>query len=81
MKVAMSVAKRPASSAPVLSKIGRLRRFFRQVVAELRKVIWPTRPELVSYTIVVLVFVVFMATLLALYDFGFAKAVAWLFGT
>ena len=35
----------------------RLALFFRQVVAELRKVIWPTRSELLTYTIVVLVFV------------------------
>ena len=43
---------------------GRLRRvitFYKQVVAELRKVIWPTRRELLTYTAVVLVFVVFMS--------------------
>ena len=32
--------------------------FYRQVVAELRKVIWPTRHELVTYTTVSLIFVV-----------------------
>ena len=31
--------------------------FYRQVVAELRKVIWPTRSELVTYTVVVMFFV------------------------
>ena len=31
--------------------------FYRQVVAELRKVIWPTRAELITYTTVVIVFV------------------------
>ena len=35
--------------------------FFRQVVAELRKVIWPTRKEPLSYTWIVLIFVVIMA--------------------
>ena len=54
--------------------------FLRQVVAELRKVIWPTRSELVNYTTVVLVFVVIMAAILALYDFVFARLVFWVFG-
>lgn len=58
----------------------RFRLFLRQVVAELRKVIWPTRSELINYTIVVLVFVVIMALILALYDFAFAKLVFWVFG-
>ena len=44
----------------------RLGLFYRQVVAELRKVIWPTRKELGTYTSVVLVFVVSVTTILAL---------------
>ena len=31
----------------------RISLFYRQVIAELRKVIWPTRKELVTYTTVV----------------------------
>jgi preprotein translocase subunit SecE len=58
----------------------RLFRFLREVVAELRKVIWPTRKELVTYTIVVLVFVSFMIALVAGLDIVFAKGVFWLFG-
>lgn len=54
--------------------------FLRQVVAELRKVIWPTRSELVNYTIVVLIFIVIMAAILALYDFVFARLMFWIFG-
>jgi len=54
--------------------------FLRQVVAELRKVIWPTRSELINYTIVVLIFVVIMAAILAAYDFAFARAVFFVFG-
>ena len=62
------------------SPIGRVVRFLREVVAELRKVIWPTRKELVTYTAVVLVFVSFMVAIIALMDIGFAKGVLWLFG-
>jgi len=51
------------------------------VVAELRKVIWPTRKQLVTYTIVVLIFVSFMIALVAGLDFVFSQGVAFLFGT
>jgi preprotein translocase subunit SecE len=58
----------------------RLAVYNRQVVAELRKVIWPTRNELVTYTIVSIVFVTAMVALVALYDFAFTKAVLGIFG-
>ncbi|MGC4893895.1 preprotein translocase subunit SecE [Micromonospora sp. DT31] len=58
----------------------RIARFFREVVAELRKVIWPTRKELLTYTAVVVVFVAVMLAIVAGLDFGFAKAVLWVFG-
>lgn len=59
----------------------RLVRFLREVVAELRKVIWPSRNQLVTYTIVVLVFVSFMVALVALLDFLVGRGVNALFGT
>jgi preprotein translocase subunit SecE len=54
--------------------------FLRQVVAELRKVIWPTRKELVTYTVVCLVFVLFMVVVVTSLDYGFTKLVFELFG-
>ena len=59
---------------------GRLFRFLREVVAELRKVIWPTRKQMITYTAVVLVFVAFMVALIALLDLGLGKGVSALFG-
>ena len=59
----------------------RLVRFLREVVAELRKVIWPSRKQLVTYTIVVLIFVSFMIALVGLLDLVFAQGVLFLFGT
>jgi preprotein translocase subunit SecE len=59
---------------------GRLGRFVREVVAELRKVIWPTRKELLTYATVVIVFVTIMLTIVGLLDLGFAKAVLFVFG-
>ncbi|GAY10238.1 preprotein translocase subunit SecE [Pseudonocardia sp. N23] len=58
----------------------RLARFLREVVAELRKVIWPTRKQMVTYTIVVLVFVSFMVALVAGFDFVFGQAIGAVFG-
>ena len=62
---------------------GRLRlatTFYRQVVAELRKVIWPTRRELLTYTSVVLVFVLFMVAIVSAFDFVFSQGVLAVFG-
>ena len=49
--------------------VARIGRFLREVIAELGKVIWPTRKELITYTAVVIVFVSIMA-----------KLVIWVFG-
>jgi len=54
--------------------------FFRQVVAELHKVIWPTRRELGTYTTVALVFIVVMIAIVTSLDYGFTKLVIALFG-
>jgi preprotein translocase subunit SecE len=59
---------------------GRLLRFFREVVAELRKVIWPTRKELLTYASVVIVFVTIMLTFVASLDAGFAWVIVHVFG-
>ena len=58
----------------------RLSLFLRQVVGELRKVVTPTRKELLSYTGVVLIFVVIMMLLVSGLDFGFSALVNFLFG-
>jgi preprotein translocase subunit SecE len=58
----------------------RIFRFIREVVAELRKVIWPTRKQMIAYTTVVLVFVAFMVALISGLDLGLGKGVFWLFG-
>ncbi|GAA2081412.1 preprotein translocase subunit SecE [Aeromicrobium tamlense] len=48
--------------------------FYRQVVAELRKVVWPTRPQVVNYFFVVLVFVLIMMAFVSALDYAFGKA-------
>jgi preprotein translocase subunit SecE len=54
--------------------------FLRQVIAELKKVVWPTREQLITYTTVVVVFVTVLALIVATMDFGFTKAVLKIFG-
>ena len=53
--------------------------FVRQVVAELRKVIWPTRNELATYTAAALTFIIFMSTIVLTLDYGFTKLMFWFF--
>lgn len=76
-----STPRRPVAEAPrKQGPFSRIGRFLREVVAELRKVIWPTRKELVTYTAVVLVFVTFMVAIVSGLDILFAKGVLSLFG-
>ncbi len=75
-------AAKPSKAAARTSggPLARLSRFVREVIAELGKVIWPTRKELVTYTTVVIVFVSIMVALVAGLDILFAKVVVWVFG-
>lgn len=70
-------AKKPPKGGRGLRRIPKL---YREVAAEMRKVIWPTRRELLAYSTVVLVFVTAMVAIVAGLDFGFAKAVLAVFG-
>jgi len=55
------------------------KQFLKEVRQELKKVAWPSRQEIVAYTIVVLVAVVFLTALVFGMDLGFSKAVLRLF--
>ena len=57
-----------------------MRVFLKEVRAELKKVNWPTRQEMVAYTIVVLVAVVVLTSLVFGMDLVFAKGVLRIFG-
>jgi preprotein translocase subunit SecE len=54
--------------------------YLKQVVAEMRKVIWPNRKQMLTYTSVVLVFLAFMVALVGLADFGLTKLALLVFG-
>ncbi|GAA4840684.1 preprotein translocase subunit SecE [Garicola koreensis] len=59
---------------------GKVWLFLRQVFDELRKVIVPTRRELVNYTAVVMVFVVIVILIVSGYDWVFDQASQLIFG-
>ncbi|HUQ62844.1 MAG TPA: preprotein translocase subunit SecE [Acidimicrobiales bacterium] len=53
--------------------------YIRQVRAELRKVAWPTKAEVINYSIVVFVALAVLTALIFGLDYVFGKAVIWLF--
>ena len=55
------------------------RQYLREVRAELKKVAWPSRKEIINSTIVVLIAVVFMTTLIFGFDYGSSQLVLFLF--
>jgi preprotein translocase subunit SecE len=75
---AATTARRPQ---PAEQKRTGVRQFLKEVRQELKKVLWPTRRELVTYTIVVLVTVVVLTTYVFGLDVVFSKFVLDVFAT
>jgi len=63
-----------------LGFFARIGLFYRQVLSELKKVVWPTREQLSTYTAVVIVFVAFIIAVVSLLDVVVTKVVFWVFG-
>lgn len=75
-EAATSSARRAATSSKGEGKKRTgVRQFLKEVRQELRKVAWPTRRELVSYTIVVLVTVIVMTSFVFGLDYVFTKLI------
>ena len=54
---------------------------FKNMAFELKKVTWPTRSELINYSLVVLVFMVAMAIIIGIIDTGAAQLSKWIIGS
>jgi preprotein translocase subunit SecE len=67
-------------TAPAKKKRTPPGQFVKEVIAELKKVAWPTRQEVVAYSIVVLISTIVITALIFGMDFVFAKAILSLFG-
>lgn len=50
------------------ARISGMNKFFRNVMAELKKVNWPSRKELITYTIVVIITVLVLAVVIFFWD-------------
>lgn len=48
-------------------------RFFKDIWSELKKVSWPTRKDLISYSLAVFAFIIVMAIVTGLIDFGLSE--------
>jgi len=70
----------PENDAPKRGLFARIALFVRQVVAELKKVVRPTRSELFTYTAVVLVFVLVVMAFVTVLDLGIGQVTLWVFG-
>jgi preprotein translocase subunit SecE len=80
IKKTKKAKKTKKPTGPSANPIVYVYNYLKQVVAELRKVIWPNRKQMITYTSVVMAFLVFMTALIAGSDFGFAKLVMLVFG-
>ena len=68
----------PAARVATKERIGPAE-YARQVRGELRKVAWPTRAEVINYSIVVLMALLLLTGIIFGLDYVFAKGVIFLF--
>ena len=61
----------PASRGPAGRTSLGLPRFLTEIISELRKVVWPTRDDVVYLTIVVVVVTLILGAILGAIDIGF----------
>jgi preprotein translocase subunit SecE len=55
---------------PQRSGVAKVVEFYHDVMAEMKKVTWPDRPQLQDATIKIIVFVLFLGAIIALMDLG-----------
>ncbi|MEE9965751.1 MAG: preprotein translocase subunit SecE [Propionicimonas sp.] len=72
--------KRSQASEPEKKKRTTPLQFVREAIAELKKVVWPTWPQLQQYFVVVLVFVLIMITIVFFLDLGLGALILKIFG-
>ena len=59
-------------------KPGRIKQFFKEVIGELKKLSWPSRKELLSYTLTVVGFIAVMAIVIYALDLVFGEGLSLL---
>ena len=67
------------TAGPKTSRVGPAQ-YMREVRDEMRKVAWPTKDEIVRYSVVVIITVILYTALVSGADFLFAFMSEWLYG-
>jgi preprotein translocase subunit SecE len=72
----------PERKAPSANREERTgpRQYLREVQGEMKKVAWPTRQEVITSTIVVLIGVIIMTAIIFAFDYGALNLVDFIFG-
>lgn len=68
-----------APARPAMPKVASPVQFVREVVAELKKVTWPTRAETIKLTLVVIVLSFLVGAFIGILDITFLKITSLLF--
>lgn len=71
-------AKKTGFFDKVKGFFGRLGKFFKEVVAEVKQLTWPTKKELINYTLAVICFCALMAIIIGILDWIFGLGFNWL---
>ena len=57
-------------------KLGpRIKKFFKDYRSEMKKIVWPTRPQVIQNTGVVLIAIIFVAAIVGLLDLAFGTGI------
>lgn len=56
----------------------KIQNFFTGSLEELKKVVWPSRPEVTSHTMIVIISIAISMALVAIIDFGLFSLIQWL---
>lgn len=59
-------------------KSGRIKQFFKEVMGELKKLSWPSKKDLASYTLTVIAFIAVMAIVIYVLDLAFSEGISLL---
>jgi len=64
----------------MFEKFEKFKLFLKEVKAELKKVVWPTRKDTIASTSVVVILVLIIAAFLGLVDFGLSRVIRLILG-
>jgi len=76
----VKAVKTDKNGKPKMKLGDRIKKFFRDYRSEMKKIVWPTRPQVIQNTGVVLIAIIFIAVVVGLLDLLFGTGVIRLLG-